>query len=81
MSRPDRMISGLGVRNVVESPELVEDYPNDARGHSCLILGRGADGRPIRVVCAPKEDFLASITAYLPGPDEWEDDFKTRKKP
>ena len=80
MSRPDRMISASDVRNAVEQGELVEDYPEDARGHSCLILGNGIDGTPIHVVCSPKTDYLAIITAYIPSSQEWEVDLKERKK-
>jgi hypothetical protein len=78
MSRPDRMISVGEVRSVIEHGEVIEDYPNDARGHSCLLLGRGVDRRPIHVVCAPKDDFLAIITAYLPDPQEWANGLRTR---
>jgi len=81
MSRPNRMISAEDVRKVVERGELVEDYPEDVRGHSCLILGYGVDGTPIHVVCSPKGDYLAIITAYRPSPQEWEVDFKKRKRP
>ena len=56
----------------------MEDYPKDVRGHSCLLLG--TTDRPIHVVCSPKQDYLAIITAYLPGKQDWENDFKTRKK-
>ncbi|MDZ7333357.1 MAG: DUF4258 domain-containing protein [candidate division KSB1 bacterium] len=80
MSRPDRMISVTEIRNVVEHGEVIEDYPEDQRGHSCLIMGYGSDGRPIHVVCSPKEDYLAIITAYIPHIDQWENDFKTRRK-
>ena len=38
--------------------EIIEDYPEDTGGHSCLILGRGGDGRPIHIVCAPKDEYL-----------------------
>ena len=31
------------------------------------------------VVCSPKEDYLAVITAYLPSEDEWDSDLRTRK--
>jgi len=81
MSRLDRMITAPEVRGVVEHGEIVEDYPEDQRGHSCLMLGYGTDGRPIHVVCAPKKDFLAIITAYIPDAKQWEKDFKTRRKP
>ena len=78
MLRPDRMILRLEVRSVVEQGKVVEDYPEDPRGHSCLLLGFGDGHRPIHVVCAPKSDYLAIITAYLPEPAEWTADFKTR---
>jgi hypothetical protein len=80
MLRPDRMIDRLDVRHTVEKGEVIEDYPEDSRGHSCLLLGFGEGRRPIHVVCAPKEDYLAIITAYLPDTAEWAADFKTRKR-
>jgi hypothetical protein len=66
---------------VIKEGELIENYPEDARGHSCLILGHGNNARPIHVVCSPKEDFLAVITAYLPNHEQWENNFKKRKEP
>jgi hypothetical protein len=81
MARPDRMISSFEVHKVIENGIVVEDYPEDRRGHSCLLLGRGSEGRAIHVVCAPQEDYLAIITAYLPSPDEWNEDFIVRRKP
>ena len=80
MSRPDRMISVSDVRKAVKQGEIVEDYPEDPRGHSCLILGHGVDGIPIHVVCSPKTDFLAIITAYIPSLQEWEPNLKKRKQ-
>jgi hypothetical protein len=37
MSRPDRMITVQEARSTVLRGEIIEDYPEDARGHSCLI--------------------------------------------
>lgn len=78
MLRPDRMITRLEVRRVIENGEIVEDYQNDPRGHSCLLLGFGDEQRPIHVVCAPKPDYLAIITAYLPDQNVWTNNFKKR---
>lgn len=80
MSHPERMITTGEVEKVIKKGKIVEDYPNDSRGHSCLILGFGMNGRPIHVVCAPKESFLAIITAYLPTEDEWENDYSKRRQ-
>jgi len=30
-------------------------------------------GRPVHVVCTPKEDYLAIITAYIPSMEEWDE--------
>ena len=80
MSRPERMITLAEVRAVVKTGDVIEDYPDDPRGHSCLMLGWGESGQAIHVVCAPREDFLAIITAYVPSEDEWERDFKVRRR-
>jgi hypothetical protein len=78
MSRPDRLITTPEIRSVVEHGEVIEDYPEDVRGHSCLILGYGEGSRALHVVCSPKDEYLAIITAYLPNADEWSDNFKVR---
>ena len=39
MNSPDRMISTEEIRAVVFHGVLVENYPEDIRGHSCLVLG------------------------------------------
>jgi hypothetical protein len=80
MNTPDRMITTQEVRVVVTQGQLIESYPKDVRGHSCLLLGYGDNRRPIHVVCAPKPDYLAIITAYLPSPAKWEADWQTRKE-
>lgn len=80
MSRPDRLITSYEIRNVIEQGEIIEDYPEDVRGHSCLILGYGESDRAIHIVCSPKDEYLAIITAYLPDENEWSDDFRVRIK-
>ena len=79
MSRTDRMISPEEVRNVIEQGEIIEDYPNDQHGHSCLMFHYSIVDRPLHVVCAPKVDYLAIITAYIPSMEEWEGNYRKRK--
>jgi len=45
------------------------------------MLGHGDGGRAIHVVCAPKDKYLAIITAYLPERHEWDKEFRVRRKP
>ncbi len=78
MSRPDRLISTADIRRVIFEGDIIEDYPEDARGHSCLMLGFGDDSRAIHVVCSPKDEYLAIITAYLPDEDDWSEDLRMR---
>jgi len=77
MLQPDRRIEMDEVKKVIFEGEIIEDYPEDTRGHSCLMFK--ILNRPIHVVCAPKDEYLAIITVYLPINDKWENDFKTRK--
>ena len=78
MSRPDRMINIAEVKKIINEGEIIQDYPKDPRGHSCLIFGYGDRKRPIHIVCSPKNDYLAIITAYLPNSYEWENNYKKR---
>ena len=79
MNRPERMIRASEIQEVIELGEIIEDYPEDTRGYSCLMLGRGESQRPIHVVCTSKEEYLAIITAYLPDELEWTGGFTIRK--
>ena len=78
MSRPDRMITIDEIREAVLLGEIIEEYPEDQRGESYLIF-HAKQNRVIHVVCAPKTEYLAIITAYLPAPNQWSSDFKTRR--
>ena len=57
MNRPDRMIAPAEVKKTVLEGVIIEEYPEDVRGHSCLMLEFCDGGRPVHVVCAPKEDY------------------------
>ena len=75
-----RQISEDDVKHVLVTGQVIEDYPEDVRGHSCLMLGRGVEDRPVHVVCTPTRDYLAVITAYLPSAEQWASDWRTRRK-
>ena len=77
MARPERLISVNEVEQVVLEGDLIEDYPDDVRGHSCLLMA-APQGRPVHVVCSPRTEYLAIITTYLPDPTEWSPDFRRR---
>ncbi len=58
---PPIMITRDEIEEVIRSGEVIEDYPDDVRGHSCLLLGYGKENRPIHVVCSPKDDYLGDF--------------------
>ncbi len=80
MNSPNRMISKDEIHDVIKKGEIIEDYPDDPRGHSYLVSGETRARRIIHIVCSPKDEYLAVVTAYIPDPDKWESDLKTRIK-
>ena len=78
MSRIERMIRPEDIRTIINHGTIIEDYPEDPRGKSCLVAGIAADGRPVHVVCAPKEEYLAIITAYIPNDKQWTENYTKR---
>jgi hypothetical protein len=54
--------------------EVIEDYPDDKYGPSCLILGFTDDGRPLHVQCSCSDrDLVKIITVYQPNSRLWKD--------
>ena len=60
--------------------EIIENYPDDKYGPSCLILGFTKAGRPLHLQCSyPSRPLIKIITLYEPDPDLWVD-FRIRKE-
>lgn len=75
----ERGIKIQDITNAIETGEIIEDYPEDYPFPSCLILGKSGEVN-IHIVASINADMIYLITAYIPNPDKWEDDFKTRKE-
>lgn len=78
----ERQITVEDVRAVVQTGEVIRDYPDDTPYPSRLILGwRGT--RPLHVVAADNHDAQETIiiTVYEPDPGLWEPDFRRKKAP
>ena len=74
-----RHVSLQEIREVIAGGEIIEDYPDDKYGPSCLILGFTAAGRPLHIQCSyPSRPLVKIITLYEPDADLWVD-FKERK--
>ena len=65
-----RRISRQEIEQAVALGEIIEQYPHDKYGPSCLILGLTIAGRPLHVQCSLPPD-VKLITAYEPDPNEW----------
>lgn len=74
-----RHITVQEIREAVECAEIIEDYPNDKYGPSCLILGYTQAQRPLHIQCSyPSRPLIKIITLYQPDPNLWLD-LKVRK--
>jgi hypothetical protein len=59
--------------------EVIEDYPEDKCGASCLILCYTQSGRSLHVQCSyPSRPLVKIVTLYQPDPDLWVD-FRVRR--
>ena len=75
-----REISVREIRQAVSVGEVIEDYPYDKYGPSCLILGFTSAGRPLHIQCSyPSRPVIKVVTVYEPDPDGWIE-FRTRRK-
>ena len=69
-----RRITVQETREVFSDAEVIEDYPEDKYGPSCLILGRTRAGRPLHIQCSyPSRPLIKIITIYEPDPSLWID--------
>ena len=67
-----RRISVQEIRESIATGKVIEDYPDDKYGPSCLILGLAAVGRAIHVQCRyPDRTLVKIITVYEPDPNQW----------
>ena len=74
-----RRISVQDMRMVVANGTIIEDYPEDKYGPSCLIFGMTVEKRPIHIQCSyPSRPIIKIITLYEPDPVRWVDFQKRR---
>ena len=71
----ERRNDGLSIAEVEEAllqGQILENYPTDPRGPSCLVYGN-AGGQPVHIVCGQnRSGWLVLITVYIPSPPKWE---------
>ena len=76
----ERNISVKKVSQALQSGEAIEDYSAEMPEPSRLLLGFQGK-RPFHVVTSenPETKETTIITVYIPDPDKWNKDFRSRK--
>lgn len=75
-----RALAQADILQVIQSGDVIEDYPHDTPYPSYLMLGF-VHGSPLHVVVA-KDDargLCIVVTVYIPHPDRWSADFRRRR--
>ncbi len=75
-----RNISTFEVELTIETGQVIRNYPDDKPYPSCLMMGIFRE-KIIHVVMAfnSNEEECVIITAYVPDPEIWNIDLKTKK--
>ena len=76
----ERGISVRKVRSVLGEGEVIEDYSAEMPEPGRLLLGFQGK-RPFHVVTSEniEKNETTIITVYIPGPDKWKKDFRSRR--
>jgi hypothetical protein len=75
-----RQIRVQEIREAIANGQIIEDYPKDKYGSSCLVCGFTKKQRPIHIQCSyPSRLLIKVITVYEPDSQRWNDNFTRRK--
>jgi hypothetical protein len=76
----ERSIEGDDIECAIEGGEIIEYYPEDKYGPSCLILGYTEKRRPLHIQCSINPVWI--VTCYDPSEKQtkWSNDFRRRIK-
>ncbi|MBW4654279.1 MAG: DUF4258 domain-containing protein [Kaiparowitsia implicata GSE-PSE-MK54-09C] len=68
------------IREVIANGQIIENYPQDKYGPSCLIFGLTEAKRPIHIQCSyPTRSLIKIITLYEPDLNKWNDNLTQRR--
>ncbi|MDI6768717.1 MAG: DUF4258 domain-containing protein [Anaerolineales bacterium] len=74
-----RQISVQELREAIANGAIIENYPEDKYGPSCLVLGFTRTGRPLHIQSSyPSRPLVKIVTLYEADPAEWID-FRIRR--
>ncbi|MCY4515513.1 MAG: DUF4258 domain-containing protein [Candidatus Tectomicrobia bacterium] len=79
-AQQERLADDLDITDIetaILNGEMLEDYPDDPRGESCLLLGYVGEN-PLHIVAGwsrmkfSDQKALRIITVYVPQPPKWQ---------
>ena len=75
-----RKIKIAEIKEAIFQGQIIEDYPDDKYGASCLIVGLTIANRPIHIQCSyPSRPLIKIITIYQPSSQLWNNNFTKRR--
>lgn len=76
----ERDVSAKNALSAIKTGEIIEDYSSEMPEPSRLILGFQGK-RPFHVVTSenPEADETTIITVYIPDPEKWNKDSRSRR--
>ena len=81
MRLKERFIARETILNSVDRFEIIEEYQNDKYLPSCLVYSEDGDVKfHIHIALDYKTMAIVFVTAYIPSPEEWLKDLKTRRQ-
>ena len=69
------------ILEVIQTGEILEQYPKRKPYPSCLVVSQEVLDEPLYVVCAFDGEIVYIITAHWMDPEKWIDPWTRRKKP
>lgn len=77
--RQEEQITITEIEQVLLLGDIIEKYPKDKRGGSCLVAAK-VENKPLHVVCGMRNNRLLIITVYKPKPPTWKSYRKRTKE-
>jgi hypothetical protein len=69
------------IKQAIIKGNIIEDYPDDKYGASCLILGFTHSNRPLHIQSSyPSRPLIKIITIYQPSETLWKNNYTIRRK-
>lgn len=76
--RQEEQITLAEIEQALLSGDIIEKYPSDPRGESCLVAAK-VESKPLHMVCGKRDNRLLIVTVYRPKPPTWKS-YKKRNK-